>query len=122
MAAIGGLQTTVVRTDRGLSITGTRVTVYEIMDYLAAGWPAGLIRDRLQLTESQMSDALAYIEAHRAEVKAEYETVLRIAEENRQYWNERGRERLAQIASRPKTDHPELRAKLRAWEAKREQY
>ena len=32
-------QTTVVRTSRGLSIAGTRITLYDVMDYLTAGWP-----------------------------------------------------------------------------------
>lgn len=30
---------TVIRTSRGLSIAGTRITLYSIMDYLYAGWP-----------------------------------------------------------------------------------
>ena len=35
----------VVRTERGLSISGTRKTLYQVMDYVAAGWPPKLIRD-----------------------------------------------------------------------------
>ena len=37
-------QATVVRTDRGLSIAGTRMTLYQIMDYLKAEWPPKLIQ------------------------------------------------------------------------------
>jgi hypothetical protein len=37
---------TVVRTSRGLSVAGTRITLYSIMDCVVAGWPPKLIRDR----------------------------------------------------------------------------
>ncbi len=50
--------TTVVRTSRGLSIAGTRITLYSILDYVHAGWPPKLIRDRLNLTDQQITDAL----------------------------------------------------------------
>ena len=36
---------TVVRTSRGLSIAGTRITLYQIMDYLKANEPPEVIRD-----------------------------------------------------------------------------
>src|SRR5258706_12133988 len=93
--------TTVVRTSRGLSIAGTRITLYSILDYVHAGWPAKLIRDRLNLTDQQITDALDYIAAHSTEVEAEYQQVLREAAEIRQYWEERNRERLAAIAALP---------------------
>jgi uncharacterized protein (DUF433 family) len=47
--------TTVVRTGRGLSIAGTRITLYSILDYAHAGWPPKLIRDRLNLTDQQIT-------------------------------------------------------------------
>ena len=75
---------TVIRTERGLSIAGARATVYDVVDYLEAGWPAKLIRDRLNLSEEQMVGVLAYIEAHREEVAAEYQEVLRSAAEARE--------------------------------------
>ena len=37
-------QATVVRTERGLSVFGTRITLYQIMDYLKAEWHPKLIR------------------------------------------------------------------------------
>lgn len=111
--------TTVVRTSRGLSIAGTRITLYSILDYVHAGWPPKLIRDRLNLTEQQMTDALDYIITHQAEVETEYQQVLRDAEEIRQYWEERNRERLAEIAALPpKPGQAAIRAKLAAAKAK----
>ncbi|MCU0491662.1 MAG: DUF433 domain-containing protein [Chloroflexaceae bacterium] len=110
---------TVLRTERGLSIAGTRITLYDIMDYVTADWPPRLIQDRLNLTEQQITDALAYITAHRAQVEAEYEEVVREAEANRQYWDERNRERLAKIAQLPSNpEQEELRARLQAWKAR----
>ena len=112
----------VIRTERGLTIAGTRITLYDIMDYLTVGWPAKLIGDRLGLTHEQIDAAIRYIEEHRATVEAEYQQLLQTAEENRQYWEERNRERFAGIASAPsKPGQEALRAKLAAWKAKQPQ-
>jgi hypothetical protein len=73
----------------------------------------------LNLTDEQVNAALSYIEANRAEVEAEYQIVLKEAEEIRQYWEERNRERLAQIkALPPKPGQEAIRAKLQAWKEK----
>ncbi len=72
-----------------------------------------LIRDRLNLTDQQIEGAMEHIQAHRAEVDAEYRSVLQDAEENRRYWETRNRERLAQIAATPfKPEQEEIREKL----------
>jgi uncharacterized protein (DUF433 family) len=108
-------QPTVVRTTRGLSIAGTRITLYHVMDYLQADQSPEVIRDCLNLTEQQIADVMTYIEEHRAEVEAEYQQVLADAEENRRYWEERNRERLARVASLPRSpEEAALRAKLAA--------
>src|SRR5215212_9162091 len=92
---------TVIRTERGLTIAGTRITLYDVMDYVTADWPPKLIRDRLNLTDAQITDVMAYIATHRAEVEAEYQDVLQEAQANRQYWEDRNHERFAQIAALP---------------------
>ncbi|NEQ68884.1 MAG: DUF433 domain-containing protein [Symploca sp. SIO2D2] len=91
----------IMRTERGLTIAGKRITLYDVMDYVTAQYPPKLIADILSLTEEQINAALSYIQANRAEVEAEYQTVLQEAEESRQYWEERNRERFAQIAQLP---------------------
>lgn len=109
-------QATIIRTERGLSIAGTRITLYDVMDYFTAGYPAKLIREKLCLTDAQVDAALSYIKSHQTEVEVEYQQVLQIAEENRQYWEERNRERLAHIAAMPpKPGQQVIRAKLQAW-------
>lgn len=108
-------QTTVVRTDRGLTIAGTRITLYNIMDYLKADWPAKLIQACLNLTDQQIADVMDYIETHQDEVEREYQQVLKEAEEIRQYWEDRNRERFAEIAKLPpKPGQEKIRAKLKA--------
>ena len=110
---------TIVRTGRGLSISGTRVTLYSIIDYLKADWPTKLIRDRLNLTDEQIDVALAYISEHRDEVEAEYEQVVHQAEAIRQYWEAKNRERLAAIAKAPvRPEKAAMHEKLAAAKAK----
>jgi len=112
-------QSTVIRTSRGLSIAGRRLTLYSIMDYLHAGWPPHLIRDEFNLTDQQITDVMEYIAAHRDEVEQEYPAVLRQAEDNRRYWETRNRERLEQIAhTPPQPGQEQLRAKLQTVKAR----
>jgi phage terminase Nu1 subunit (DNA packaging protein) len=89
------------------------------MDYVTAGWPPKLIRDRLNLTDQQIGDVMAYIAEHRAEVEAEYHQVLEQAAEDRRYWETQNQERFARAAaSPPKPEQAAARAKLAAAKAK----
>jgi uncharacterized protein (DUF433 family) len=116
MAASSAGQPEIVRTERGLAIAETRITLYDVMDYFTAGYPAKLIREKLCLTDAQTSAALSYIEAHQAEVESEYQQVLQIAEDNRQYWQERNQEHFARLAAiPPKPGQETIGAKLQAW-------
>jgi uncharacterized protein (DUF433 family) len=108
------LNQTIVRTERGLSIAGTRITIYQLMDYLKVGEPASVIRDLFRLSDEQMNGVLDYIAQHPEQVEAEYQEVLRQAEENRAYWEERNRERLLAISKQPPSPGKEaLHAKLK---------
>lgn len=91
----------IVRTPRGLTVAGTRITLYAIMDYVVAGWSPERIEAWLPLSRDQVDCALAYIDAHRDEVEVEYQQVLREAEETRAYWEERNRRRMGDARSRP---------------------
>ena len=110
-----GIEETVVRSGRGLSIAGTRITLYQIMDFLKAGWSQQRIQEWLNLSDAQMADVMHYIDLHRAEVEAEYEHVVHQAEEIRSYWEERNRDRLEHVAAlSPKPGYEEAIAKLQA--------
>ena len=121
MAPASNGQSAIIRTERGLTIAGTRITLYDVMDYLKAQYLPKLIRDVLNLTDDQAAAALSYIETHQTEVEAEYREILNIAEENRQYWEERNRERFAQLsAAPPRSGYEAVRAKLQERRAQRE--
>ncbi len=93
----------VVRTERGLVIAGTRVTLYLLVDYVLAQWPAHLIAEELRLSPAQVEAALAYIQENKAVVLAEYVQVLQQNEELRRYYAERQRALRARIQSLPET-------------------
>jgi len=121
MTSVRDRKPTIIRTERGLTISGTRITLYDIMDYVTAQYPPKFIRGLFELTEDQMNAALSYIEENRDEVETEYQIVLKQAEENRQYWEERNREHLARIAALPpKPSQEALKAKLREQKARHE--
>ena len=120
MTLTSNVKVAIIRTERGLTIAGTRITVYHIMDYLNAGWTPKLIPGWLRLTEEQLNAALSYIEEHRSEVEAEYQTVLQTSEEIREYWEEKNRSRFARIAAMPpKPGQEAIRAKIQAHKALR---
>lgn len=105
----------IIRTERGLTIAGSRMTLYAFLDYVHAGWPPKLMQDRLSLTNEQVQAALAYIAVNAAEVQEEYQQVLRDAEASRQYWEEQQHDQIAAIAARPvPPEQAAVRAKLAA--------
>jgi uncharacterized protein (DUF433 family) len=109
------------RTDRGLCVRGTRISLYLIMDYLKAGWPPHLLHTQLALTEDQVIHAVRYIEVNRESFEAEYAEVVRHCEEREEYWRAR-QETIKRDASR-RNFTPEQAvawARLQALKRKRE--
>jgi uncharacterized protein (DUF433 family) len=121
MSSVSNERVDIIRTERGLTIAGTRITLYDVMDYVTAQYPPKFIQGLFDLTEEQINVALAYIETHRIKVEAEYQQVLQEAEELRQYYEEQNRERVAQSAAKPPKPGTEAAwERLRAAKAKRE--
>ncbi len=114
-------QPTVVRNSLGLAINGTRITLYDIMDYVKNEWAPERIQKWFKLTDKQIADVMDYIQNNRAAVEDEYQQVLKHGEEIRQYWEERNRELLAKIGKVPPPGKEELWKKLQAWKARLEQ-
>ncbi|NET61408.1 MAG: DUF433 domain-containing protein [Symploca sp. SIO2E6] len=111
----------IIQTERGLTIAGTRITIYDVMDYVKAQYPPQFIRALLNLTEEQINTALDYIQSHRAHVEQEYQIVLQEAEELRRYYEEQNRERIAKVrAQPPKPGTEAIREKLQQMRARRE--
>jgi uncharacterized protein (DUF433 family) len=50
----------IIRTERGLTIAGTRITLYDVMDYVSVEYPPKFIRGMLNLTDEQVNAALSY--------------------------------------------------------------
>ncbi|MFN4831612.1 MAG: DUF433 domain-containing protein [Pseudanabaena sp.] len=113
-------QHTIARTERGLTVSGTRITLYQLMDYIHANYPRHLIRHQFYLTDAQFDGAMSYIDTHYEEVESEYQIVLQQAEEIRDYWKERNKERVALISNLPpKPEYATAWQKLQARKAKR---
>ena len=102
MAKVSNEQSEIIRTERGLTILGTRITLYDVMDFIKAEYPPRLIRDKFNLTDRHINAALSYIEANHSEVEAEYQEVLKTREEIRQYWEKHNQEHLDRIAKTPR--------------------
>ena len=75
-------------------IEGTRISVYDVMDYLRLNWHHSSIALCFRLSSAQVIAAIEYIDAHREEVTAVYERIL---------------------ARHAKGNPPELRAKLESF-------
>lgn len=61
---------------RGPELEGTRITVYDVLDYHKTGMHRDLIADTLELSSQQVEVAIRYIDEHRDEVMADYAEML----------------------------------------------
>lgn len=99
---------TVTRTERGLTVKGSRLTLYSILDAMKDNNSLKNVRDIFELTDQEMLDVLDYIHLHKAEVEKEYQAVLESAQKNKEYWQERNKEQLGKTYQQSET----VRAKL----------
>ena len=67
------LEAKIIKTGRGPEIAGTRITVYDVIEYYKAGRHRDMIAAILSLSSDQVEAAIRYIEEHRDEVMASYE-------------------------------------------------
>ncbi len=101
---------------RGPEIAGTRITVYDVMDYYTNGWHRDQIALLFRLSSRDIQAAIDYIEAHRDEVQADYEKIL---DRHRNYkyppWVQKivdecsrtARDRLEEIRRKRKSEAPD---------------
>lgn len=106
---------TITRTAAGLTIKGSRLTLYALMDEIREGNSLKNVRDLYELTDEEMLDILDYIHLHKEEVEKEYRSVLKAADENRKYWEEKNQEQLEKLY----VQRDAVLLKLQEW---REQY
>jgi uncharacterized protein (DUF433 family) len=69
-------ESVIIDRGRGPEISGTRITVYDVMDYYTAGWHRDEIAALFRLASRDIQAAIDYIEAHKEEVTAEYQKIL----------------------------------------------
>jgi uncharacterized protein (DUF433 family) len=91
------MRVTIIERGRGPEIAGTRITVYDILQYVRAGWHHTAIAATLRLSSAEVLEAIRYIDEHEEAVNAQYE------------------KNLARIA---KGHSPEVQAKVDAAHAK----
>ncbi|MGH9842552.1 MAG: DUF433 domain-containing protein [Blastocatellia bacterium] len=108
------------RSDRGLCVAGTKISLFFIMDYVKAGQQQDLLT-YVGLSEEQLDQALAYIEQHRIEFEANYAEYVRKADEMERYYREREHQRRAELEAKglwpPTSPPPNLPPHLiPAWE------
>ena len=70
------IEAQIVKVGRTPRIGGSRITVYDILDYHKSGWHRDEIAALFDLSSRQVEAAIRYIEEHRDEVMAEYEEIL----------------------------------------------
>ncbi len=61
---------------RGPEIEGTRITVYDVLDYHLDGWHRDMIADNFDISSAQVETAIRHIDEHRDEVMAAYQKML----------------------------------------------
>jgi len=66
----------IINRGRGPEIAGTRITVFDVMDYLKIGWHRDRIAGLFRLSSRDVQAAIDYIEQHREEVEAQYQQIL----------------------------------------------
>ncbi len=66
----------IINRGRGPEIAGTRITVYDVLDYHTLGWHPTTIAATLRLSSEQVVAAIRYVEEHKDEVMAEYQKIL----------------------------------------------
>ena len=70
------LESTIVNRGRGPEFVGTRITVFDVMDYLKHGWHRERIAALFRLSSRDIQAAIDYIAAHRDDVEADYQRIL----------------------------------------------
>ena len=65
----------IINRGRGPEIEGTRITIYDVMDYAQHGWHRDRIAALFRLSSRDVQAALDYIDAHRDEVTSAYQRI-----------------------------------------------
>jgi uncharacterized protein (DUF433 family) len=70
------MQARIIDRGRGPEIEGTRITVYDVFEYLRADWHVTAIASLFRLSSHQVQAAVNYIASHQEEVEADYRQIM----------------------------------------------
>ena len=105
----------IVDRGRGPEIVGTRITVYDVLDYHQHGWHRDRIAALFRLSSRDIQAAIDYIEAHEADVMADYN---RILQRHRNYrYPPDVQAKIEESGKRARTRIEEIRSRCRSDEA-----
>ena len=65
----------IINRGRGPEIEGTRITVYDVLDYVSQGWHRDRIAALFRLSSRDIQAALDYIDQHHDDVMASYQRI-----------------------------------------------
>jgi uncharacterized protein (DUF433 family) len=65
----------IINRGRGPEIEGTRITVYDVMDYTQQGWHRDRIAALFRLSSRDIQAAIDYIDSHRDAVTSAYQRI-----------------------------------------------
>ncbi|MGE3538788.1 MAG: DUF433 domain-containing protein [Candidatus Tectimicrobiota bacterium] len=65
----------IIHRGRGPEIEGTRITVYDVLDYAKQGWHRDRIAALFRLSARDIQAALDYIDQHQDDVLASYQRI-----------------------------------------------
>ncbi|MBI3167703.1 MAG: hypothetical protein HYZ22_04445 [Chloroflexi bacterium] len=105
---------TVIRVHNNLTVNGTRLNLYHIMDEMQGKNSLKNVRDIYELTDEEMLDILDYMHMNKEEFEKEYQDVLKNAEEERRYWEEKNKDLLKNTYHQREA----TLARLREWKEK----
>jgi len=66
----------IINRGRGPEIAGTRITVFDVLDYRKHNWHRDRIAAQFRLSSAQIQAAFDYIDAHTDDVMAAYQKIL----------------------------------------------
>ncbi|ETX07320.1 DUF433 domain-containing protein [Candidatus Entotheonella palauensis] len=70
------MRTKIINRGRGPEIEGTRITVYDVLDYAKHGWHRDRTAALFRLSSRDIQAAPDYIQQHKEEVAANYKHIL----------------------------------------------
>lgn len=66
----------IIERGRGPEIAGTRITIYDVMEFLKSDFEPAAIAEHLEIDRDQVMAAIDYIALHRDEAEREYELIV----------------------------------------------